>query len=157
MAMTGVIAFSGQLRHCLVVRGGWFDEVTYPISLKPVNESTENQWEDCKTELSDTESIFELNKTIWKYVEPGALYEFNYDNVIYGFQSVIHTIFGDEIWSSLGLLTGTRGVGKRPAFQKNLWSWFYVALVLLVGYIIDALVFSVIVKNVEDKLSFVSI
>ncbi|RWS15791.1 sodium channel protein type 5 subunit alpha-like protein [Dinothrombium tinctorium] len=152
LAMIGVQMFKDTMRHCLQVQGGWIAEYT-GYSSKPLasyaSESDESEiWNKCHEQ-----NIYKLKSAVADFAQV-HFYFYNFDTTLKALESIAHIIYGDETWSTAGLLTSTVGVNKYPKYGESNSAIFFVALVICMGYVVDGLFFSIIMENILDRNAF---
>lgn len=147
MAFIGLSLFKNRLRYCLVIDANWFYQRTKPLGLtnNVFNSTTEENYCISAPYINDIFYFHQLQIRVDKFP-----HFFNFDTVLGAIETVFHLMNGADL-STIQLITSITGFDEKEK-NANIIFWPYVLIVVFLGILIDAFLFSVINELVNQSL-----
>jgi len=131
----GLQIFVKNQGYCLIVSNRYGADKYVPSS------------DDCEERLKQnlTDEVFYNHKT------------FNFQNIALGFLTIIQLIYGDSFLATVKTLS--KYERSFQPYDSQIWAWSFIVLIIFIGPIVDALIFSAIseVVQVEDVFDETSV
>ena len=146
MAFIGLSLFKNRLKYCLVIDGNFYPEKSRPIALANLYDlkSDKNYCINAPF-INDVFYFHQLQIKVNSFS-----HFFNFDTTLNAIECVFQLMKGSD-FSIIQLITSILNFDEKLK-NSNQFYWHYIILVLFLGILIDAFVFSVIAEMVNQSL-----
>lgn len=128
------------------IDGGWFNQRTKAIALTNIYNS-ESAVNHC------VDSLFKNDFFLFQQMQIKVnrfSHFFNFDTVLNALETVFHIMYGSDL-STIQLIGSIKGFDDKDK-NSNIYYWSYILMVLFIGILIQAFLFSIIAEFVNESL-----
>lgn len=147
MAFIGLSLFKNRLRYCFILNAAWFSQKSRPGGLTSSKRDNKTDANICFSSpfINDVFYFHQLEIKVDSFS-----HFFNFDTILNAIETVFQIMKGSDL-STIQLITSIKGFDDKTK-NGNSFFWPYIVMVLFLGLLIDAFVFSIISELIDFAL-----